>query len=191
MNTLSFPLSLQMAVIIGDRTTIARMLDAAAELALTGPVQVVDGGNCFNVYPVARALRRRTARLPECLGRIHLARAFTCYQMSSLLNNLEQTTQPILVLDLLQTFYDEDVHLEESLRLLKRCLVRLEKLSQQAPVVISARPPAAACAGRISLLETLQKAAGALYIAVTDPPPARPQSMPLPGFEPAPQLKEG
>ena len=51
------------------------MLDLAAQLAAHGPLRVLDGGNQFNVYPVARAIRRRTSDLNAALQRIVLSRA--------------------------------------------------------------------------------------------------------------------
>ena len=50
------------------------MLDLAAQLAAHGPLRVLDGGNQFNVYPVARAIRRRTSDLNAALQRIVLSR---------------------------------------------------------------------------------------------------------------------
>jgi hypothetical protein len=84
----------------------------------------------------------RPRSLKEALARITLARAFTCYQMLTLLSETPAIPhQPTLALDLLATFYDESVPAAEALRLLERCLVDLRRLSAQAPVVVSARPP--------------------------------------------------
>jgi len=66
-----------------------------------GELRVLDGGNRFNVYPVARAVRRYTPNLTASLGRICLSRAFTCYQMAALLAKTPADGLPILVIDLL------------------------------------------------------------------------------------------
>ena len=47
---------------------------------------------------------------------------------------------PTLVLDLLSTFYDENVSTEESLRLLQECTAHLQRLNRMAPVAVSVRP---------------------------------------------------
>jgi len=65
----------------------------AAELALLGSVTVLDGGNRFVPYRVAQLLRR----------------AFTCYEMNSLLADTPALQQPCLILDLMNTFYDDHV----------------------------------------------------------------------------------
>ena len=154
-------------VILGPYAAAQAMLTLAAHLARRGPLQVLDGGNRFNAYIVARQLRRLagldTARtqpgpaparpgpvlaqpgpvpdLRQCLDRIRVARAFTCYQMAALLAQQPVTPQPVVVLDLLATFYDENVAWKERLWLLEACQEHLRALRQQAPLVISANPP--------------------------------------------------
>jgi hypothetical protein len=151
------------------------MLDLAARLAVGGPLCVFDCGNLFNIYPVARAIRRRTSALNEALGRIHLARAFTCYQVLALFEESPAGSVPTLVLDFLAMFYDEDVKLPESQRLLRRCLEALHRLSQAAPVIVSARPPKPIVyAERIGLLEQLRSAAGAQWEEESLNPPQFP-----------------
>jgi hypothetical protein len=171
----AFPASGSLALVIGPHAALARMLDLAARLALSGPLCVFDCGNLFNVYPVARAIRARSAALSEALGRIRLARAFTCYQVLALLEESLADSVPTLALDLLATFYDEDVKLPESRRLLARCLEALRRLSQTAPVIVSARPPKPIVyAERIGLLEQLRSAAGAVWEEESLNPPQPP-----------------
>jgi len=130
------------------------MVELAAGLARRGTMRVLDGGNLFNAYLVARALRRQTVNIPAALERIFLARAFTCYQMEALLAASPAQPVPTLVLDLPATFYDESVRLPERQRLLARAVRHLRRLSSQAPVAVSARPaPAAAQAGSVGLAE--------------------------------------
>jgi hypothetical protein len=160
---LVLPLSNHLMVVVAPQAGRTVMLELAARLALTGPLLVLDGGNQFNVYPVARALRRVTADLPATLGRIRLARAFTCYQVSVLLSDTPVSHTPTLVLDLLSTFYDENVALSESQRLLAGGLFHLRRLSQSAPVVVSACSPGPLCADRLPLVEQLTAAADQVW----------------------------
>ena len=60
--------------------------------------------------------------------------------MAALLQTLQVGTRPLFILDLLFSFYDEDVKTAESQRLLEKSLKELNRLSQNAPVVISTRP---------------------------------------------------
>jgi hypothetical protein len=112
-----------------------------AELAICGAVTVLDGGNRFPAYQVMRMLRRRTPNILPTAGRIFLRRAFTCHQMLALLESTHSLHQPYIVLDLLATFHDVKVPDEEVSRLLDRCLVQLERLSLEAPVLVSLAPP--------------------------------------------------
>ncbi len=157
MDFLSLPTSNYLMLVIAPQAARTAMLDLAAQLAAQGPLRVLDGGNQFNVYPVARTIRRHTAELNDALQRIYLSRAFTCYQMVVMLNEAAAAPVPTLALDLLATFYDENVTLVESQRLLRGCLDQLQRMSQRAPVIVSARPPAPICQERTVLLEQLRQ----------------------------------
>jgi hypothetical protein len=100
------------------------------------------GGNRVLTVDRPAPLPDRPRTLKQALARIYLARAFTCYQMLTLLNETPAIPhQPTLALDLLATFYDESVRAADALHLLESCLADLRRLSAQAPVVVSARPP--------------------------------------------------
>lgn len=147
-----------LVLVIAPHAGMPLMVELAARLALKSEVRVLDGGNRFNVYPVAQAVRRLTPRLEETLSHISLSRAFTCYQMLTLLEDTPAQSTPTLVLDLLATFLDENVRLEESRRLLQLAIVQLQRLSQSAPLVMSVKPPLALVADRLPLLNLLQQA---------------------------------
>lgn len=115
--------------------------ELTARLALRGEVQVLVAGNRFDAHGIARLLRRQTTAVFPALQRIRLARAFTCYQVASLLSEVAAAQLPTLVTDLLDTFYDENVSLPERQALLTQCLQALRRLSQQAEVLISVVPP--------------------------------------------------
>ena len=109
-------------------------LQFIAQLAQRGPVRVLDGGNRFDVLALNRELRRRDLPLYTALERVQIARAFTCYQMTTLLEGRPQDGFPTLVLNLLTTFQDENASLPERLRLLEICLYNLRKWAQQTAV---------------------------------------------------------
>jgi hypothetical protein len=113
----------------------------AAELALRGAVTVLDGGNRFLPYRVAHLLRRKTVDVHAASKRLFIRRAFTCYEMNSLLADTPALHQPCLILDLLNTFYDDHVPPHEVRRLLDSCLKQLERLLLSAPVVVTLAPP--------------------------------------------------
>jgi len=150
----------ELLVIAGPHAVGQYMLTLAARLAQRGPLCVLDGGNRFNAYTVARELRRAgTLDQTLALSRIHVARAFTCHQVLSLLENTPRQTSPTLVIDLLDTFYDESVNLEERRRLAHICAGHLRRLSQSATVAVSVRPPRPPRTDPTGILEIIQDAA--------------------------------
>ena len=111
-----------------------------AELAQTGPVRVLDGGNRFDLLSLNRELRRRDLPLYTALERVQVARAFTCYQMTTLLEGPAPIGIPTLVLNLLTTFQDENASLPERLRLLETCLYCLQRNARLTPVLLILHP---------------------------------------------------
>ena len=113
----------------------------AAELALRGALTVLDGGNRFSPYRVAQLLRRKTVEVHTVSMRLFIRRAFTCYEMNSLLADTPMLQQPCLILDLLNTFQDDHVPTREACRLLNSCLGQVQRLQLSAPVVVTLSPP--------------------------------------------------
>jgi hypothetical protein len=161
MDLLPEPLTGKITLVVVSRRDIQPLLEMAARLALSAPLRVLDGGNCFNAYIVAQALRpasrlgcprqdrllaqqarQQTQDVEAVLGRICVSRAFTCYQMVTLLDETPTAAIPAVtvVLDLLATFRDETVPMAERQRLLGHCLERLERLAAAAPMLVSASP---------------------------------------------------
>jgi hypothetical protein len=163
-NLFSTQLPNQLLLVMGEHAASTWMLELAAWLAIQGQARVLDGGNRFNAYPVAHAVRRQNQDPRAALNRIQLSRAFTCYQVDALLTEWQPVSYPTLVFDLLATFYDESVNLPESQRLLLRVLWQLEQLSKLGPVVVSTRMPATICAERMVLYEMLKARAGSMRL---------------------------
>jgi hypothetical protein len=176
MNTLLNPIPGDLLLVMAPHAGGAIMWDLIARLACRGALRLLDGGNRFDVYrcnlAVGHALGGQTADLPPVLERIHLSRAFTCYQLVALMKETPTQQVPTLVLDLLATFYDENVSTTESLRLLRICLAHLQRLNRLAPVAISVRPGPPE--SRPELLDVLLEAAGQVWTLepnLPKPPP--------------------
>jgi hypothetical protein len=155
----------RLTLLWGTLAPTRTLLAAATSLVVGGtPVRLFDGGNAFDGYFVAR-LARRLARLAapppdestldefppsaaeprdgprEALSRLRLSRAFTCFQLAELIENAPLGDEPLFVLDLLATFYDESVPLRDSERLLATTLTHLKRLAAAAPVIVGAHEP--------------------------------------------------
>lgn len=129
------------------------MLDLIAQLALNRPVRVVVGGNRFRVFELTRTIRRHTVQVDAVLQRIQLARPFTCYQTVALFEQLAAVRQPLVALDLLNTFTDENITAVESFRLTHQIVQHLKWLKTYTAVIVHiSTPPQADRAQLMNLL---------------------------------------
>jgi hypothetical protein len=141
MNSLPDITTGKITLLIGPDAEWEMMQALTAVLALRGSVRILDSGNRFDPYQIARKIRHHTHQLDEALHRITIARAFTCHQVVALLADTTTAPTPQLVLDLLATFCDENASITEAVRLLKQLTRHLQRLSQHASIIISVRPP--------------------------------------------------
>lgn len=107
-----------------------------AELACHGPVTVLDGGNRFPAYRIAREIRKRSLNVKEASDRLFLRRAFTAYQVVHLLESASPCPHPQVLLDPLAAFQDDQITPREAGRLLSICLNHLQRLALSAPVAL-------------------------------------------------------
>jgi hypothetical protein len=160
----------------GAHTPTRTLLMALTALAAHGhSLRVFDGGNRFDGYFVARMARRfmgsiaaqNPIDLHAVLNRIRLSRAFTCFQMADLIENTSTNPEPLFVLDLLNTFYDESVPLRDTKRLLSVTIAHLKRLASVGPVIVGAREPRTLVKDRWMLLDQLQLAADNAWLLRT------------------------
>lgn len=142
---------------IGDAAT--RLL---AELALRSMVQVLDGGNRLQAYPLTRALRARSVQVNTLSQRVLIRRAFTAYQMLALLESVPTAPIPCVILDPLAAFYDETLPIGQARLLAQRCLQQVERLKKAAPVFIFLTP--APCPQRAFLPAMICEKTDALFL---------------------------
>lgn len=158
------------------------LVETVARMALQGPVYVLDGGNTFQGYPLARALRRFTPGISTAMHNVLLSRAFTCYQMAALCSEGGFTSYPILVLDFLSTFYDQGVRVAERRRLLKACLRQLDLLSRRAPVIVWVRQRSVIPLEALGFLDIVQESVGQVWRPARPALPMAEKPAHLPGL---------
>jgi len=112
---------------------------------------------------LASILRQHSSEYATLLARVMLSRVFTCYQMSALLEGDPFGPAPVLVFDLLATFYDQSVRVADRRRLLNACLARLKRLSTRVPVVIWVKQRSAIPQEAVGFLDVVQAAAGQVW----------------------------
>jgi len=135
------PLSPRKVLFWGERTgEIASY--AAGWLAGKGiDVIVLDGANRFDPYMISSFARKVLIPPEKLLKRIRIARAFTCYQMATLVGeklacllnqeggDVEMEKRWVILLGPMTTFLDEDVPEREVRPLFERSLRKLEEMA--------------------------------------------------------------
>ena len=159
-------------LLVGPHSLNATLLTLISRLGEGVSVRVLDGGNRFNAYNVARQAGGR----PEVLNRITVSRLHLLPGALAA-GKHPASASPFVVLDLLNTFYDESVQAAERKRLLRGCIANLHRLEQKSGGAVSVHPPAVPSPVAVELLEMLQQAALDTYY--DQPVPATPGPMRL------------
>jgi len=101
-------------------------------------VIVLDGANRFDPYMVSSFARKALIPPERLLKKIRIARAFTCYQMATLMGERlgsflrEEEEKPwVVVLGPITTFLDEDVPEREVQPLFNRSLEKMEEMAME------------------------------------------------------------
>ncbi len=101
----------------------------------------VDGGNSINPYNLAGLCKRQRVNAQEALESINVSRAFTAYQMVTLIDEmlepeLERTGAGMLIVSCFpDLFQDRDVRWSESLQLMQRCISAIQGATKRHDVV--------------------------------------------------------
>jgi hypothetical protein len=107
-----------------------------ANSILKGPLFVVSGDEWLPSFILPRILRGYTTEIKEIASRLHTVRASTCYRLFDSLAGLQSKGDPILIMDFLHTFYDEDIPVRTRLFKLRECCRELTRLAFYRPVIV-------------------------------------------------------
>jgi hypothetical protein len=110
--------------------------DLIANLILNGPLFIVSGDEWLPSFILPRIVRGQTTGIREIMNRLHSVRASTCYRLFDSLANIPSKGEPILVMDFLHTFYDDDIPLRTRLFRLRECCRELKRLAFYRPVIV-------------------------------------------------------
>lgn len=128
--------------------TLSFLLSVRCQLSkedggLNSTVVYVDGGNTFNPYAVSAIAQGQGLDPQSTLERIFVSRAFTAYQLSSLIfEALENAVKRyksklVLISDLTALFLDRDVPAKEALGVFSKVTVYLSELVKRRDVIIA------------------------------------------------------
>lgn len=178
MNDLTLPLQKKLYLVVDQHAANARVLQMVAALSTDQRLLLLDCGTRANMYSVAKSIRPLTRDPIAALRNIELSRAFTSFQVLAMFEKAEPLAKrPVIVLDFLSTFYDAEIKLKEARWLFEQCLRHLHRLSEAAPVMVSAKPTPMLAADKDFLLHLLADHADVTW---TPPPslPAQPALQP-------------
>ncbi len=111
---------------------------------LGSKVVFIDGGNTFRLYNIARLAQLHHLDPAETLKRIFISRAFTAYQLTSLImEKLEETvkthnTKIVIISDVAGLFLDDDVPSEEAERVYSQIVSYLSNFAKKHQIIVIA-----------------------------------------------------
>lgn len=131
----------QIYLIAGNGRSIWPHTQMVADvLGILGPLHIILGGNRYTLDYLPVLLGRRVIDIYTILNQIKVSRAETCYQMLDALKKTPAGNTPLIVMELLSSFYDENLSNEEVTGVLNSCVAALIRLSKNTPIIITADP---------------------------------------------------
>lgn len=107
-------------------------------------VVFIDGGNTFRLYHIARLAQLHHLNPKETLERVFISRAFTAYQLTSLImEKLEESIKVynakiVIISDIAGAFLDSDVPLEEAQNVYNQILSYLSNFAKKYKIIVIA-----------------------------------------------------
>lgn len=107
-------------------------------------VVFVDGGNTFRLYQVSRIAQLHSLDPRQVLNRIYISRAFTAYQIASIVFEklgeiVDRFNAKLAVIsDIAGLFLDKDVPAEEARKVFSRLALHLSRLAEEKQLTILA-----------------------------------------------------
>jgi hypothetical protein len=134
------------AFLWGD-ASVARVAVRTAAAAVNHgiAVAIIDGAMAFDVMAIAADAQRRRVPPERWLRHIHIARAFTCHQVATLLCErldpllASQAVGLVILLGPCTTFFDENVPFKDAFLLFQRVLRKIEALCTRGPLLLMAQ----------------------------------------------------
>jgi len=170
------------------------------EGGLNSSVVFVDGGNSFDPYLVAEIAHSHGLDSRAALEKIYVSRAFTAYQLSSLiLEKLElflkrKRSKLLVVSDITSLFFDRDIPKTEAKDLFMKVCAKLSEISSRKNLIVVVNYFAerrtklgvlfeALLFGRSNILAKFRKRGKIISFVLEDHSHATPFSMDLPATD--------
>jgi hypothetical protein len=135
------------AVIQGSATSVTSLLCVRGQLpnqlgGLNSKVLFIDGGNTFDVYQIAQLAQAHHLNPKQVLDNIYISRAFTAYQVTTLIMQKLKTTikksgaKLVIISDLAGFFLDTDLPDYEAERVFSQILTYLSNFAKENKIVL-------------------------------------------------------
>jgi hypothetical protein len=141
------------AVLQGSVLSLASLLCVKAQLptqlgGLQSSVIFIDGGNTFRLYQIAQFAQIHSLNPKQILDNIFISRAFTAYQLTSLITHQlkkiikKYDAKLVLISDIAGFFLDKDISEYEAQRIFSQVTTYLSSFARENKVIIiSTYPP--------------------------------------------------
>ncbi len=114
-----------------------QITELITQWVLCGSFYLIAGNNWIPDYDdLQYSVFKYTNAFNEALDNIILTRARTCFQLLDLLREADKQNKPVLILDFLHHFYNQDVKLSLQDHILQECCQYTKRLSLCNPVAI-------------------------------------------------------
>jgi len=110
-------------------------------------VVFIDGGNAFRLYQISQIAQLHQLDPKQVLKRIYISRAFTAYQMTSIiLENLKETVtrfsaKLVIISDIAGLYLDNDIPAEEARSVFSKLAAYLPMFAKENKLIIIATYP--------------------------------------------------
>jgi Rad51 len=140
------------AVLKGSVLSLTSLLCVKAQLptqlgGLQSHVIFIDGGNTFSLYQIAQFAQIHRLNPKQVLDNIFISRAFTAYQLASLITNqLKEVIKKYdaklaIISDIAGVFLDKDIPEYEAQRIFNQVTLYLSNFARENKVIIIATYP--------------------------------------------------
>lgn len=154
------------SAILWGESSVARIAMRAAAAAVDSgiPVAIIDGALAFDVTAITAYAQARRVPPERFLRQIHIARAFTCHQLTTLLcERLEallvsQDIGLVILLGPCTTFFDENIRFKDAFLLFQRTLRTIGDICQRGPLLLIAQGLSAHQTCRLAFVRELVRA---------------------------------
>ena len=148
--------------------SLASLLCVRAQLptqlgGLQSNVIFIDGGNTFRLYQIAEFAQIHQLNPKQVLDNIFISRAFTAYQVTSLITHQlkeaikKYNAKLVIISDIAGFFLDTDIPEDEAQRIFSQVTTLLSNFARETQTIIIATYPPHADTTRNNFLQTLTR----------------------------------